>query len=210
MCIRDRFYYDEDEVWDDYEFELDTLTFYADRNADEDTLTFDITMHGVDGDEIDATLAIEIGEGTTSSTTKVDGDIIYEVDPDDTVTFDRDDFWEFLDDETGDDLEYVRFTDATGLDDWGELYSYDYYDDRVYFDEGDLDDGYFYYDSKDLYLSLIHICPGGPSAFFRHKGRGGCGSGRVPQRMKEPGGTAFAVPPGLFSDIRPAVRRCGR
>ena len=145
------FYYDEDEVWDDYEFELDTLTFYADRNADEDTLTFDITMHGVDGDKIDATLAIEIGEGTTSSTTKVDGDIIYEVDPDDTVTFDRDDFWEFLDDETGDDLEYVRFTDATGLDDWGELYSYDYYDDRVYFDEGDLDDGYFYYDSKDLY-----------------------------------------------------------
>ena len=145
------FYYDEDEVWDDYEFELDTLTFYADRNADEDTLTFDITMHGVDGDKIDATLAIEIGEGTTSSATKVDGDIIYEVDPDDTVTFDRDDFWEFLDDETGDDLEYVRFTDATGLDDWGELYSYDYYDDRVYFDEGDLDDGYFYYDSKDLY-----------------------------------------------------------
>ena len=145
------FYYDEDEVWDDYEFELDTLTFYADRNADEDTLTFDITMHGVDGDEIDATLAIEIGEGTTSSATKVDGDIIYEVDPDDTVTFDREDFWEFLDDETGDDLEYVRFTDATGLDDWGELYSYDYNDDRVYFDEGDLDDGYFYYDSKDLY-----------------------------------------------------------
>ena len=145
------FYYDEDEVWDDYEFELDTLTFYADRNADEDTLTFDITMHGIKGDKIDATLAIEIGEGTTSSTTKVDGDIIYEVDPDDTVTFDRDDFWEFLDDETGDDLEYVRFTDATGLDDWGELYSYDYYNDRVYFDEGDLDDGYFYYDSKDLY-----------------------------------------------------------
>ena len=145
------FYYDEDEVWDDYEFELDTLTFYADRNADEDTLTFDITMHGIKGDKIDATLAIEIGEGTTSSTTKVDGDIIYEVDPDDTVTFDRDDFWEFLDDETGDDLEYVRFTDATGLDDWGELYSYDYNDDRVYFDEGDLDDGYFYYDSKDLY-----------------------------------------------------------
>ena len=145
------FYYDEDEVWDDYEFELDTLTFYADRNADEDTLTFDITMHGIKGDKIDATLAIEIGEGTTSSATKVDGDIIYEVDPDDTVTFDRDDFWEFLDDETGDDLEYVRFTDATGLDDWGELYSYDYNDDRVYFDEGDLDDGYFYYDSKDLY-----------------------------------------------------------
>ena len=67
------------------------------------------------------------------------------------MTFDRDDFWDFLDDETGDDLEYVRFTDADGLDDWGELYSYDYDDDRTYFDESDLDDGYFYYDSKDLF-----------------------------------------------------------
>ena len=67
------------------------------------------------------------------------------------MTFDRDDFWDFLDDETGDVLEYVRFTDADGLDDWGELYSYDYDDDRTYFDESDLDDGYFYYDSKDLF-----------------------------------------------------------
>ena len=143
------FYYDGDDAWDDYEFELDTLAFYADRDADEDTLTFDVTMHGVRGDKVYATVSIEIGEGTGTGT-KVDGDIVYEVDPDDTVTFDRDDFWEFLDDETGDDLEYVRFTDAGDLDDWGELYSYDYDDDRVYFDEGDLDDGYFYYDSKDL------------------------------------------------------------
>ena len=144
------FYYDEDEVWDDYEFELDTLTFYADRNADEDTLTFDITMHGVDGDEIDATLAIEIGEGTTSSTTKVDGDIIYEVDPDDTVTFDRDDFLDYFEDESSDTIYRLEFTDASGLDDWGELYSYDYYDDRVYFDEGDIDSGWFYYYDGDL------------------------------------------------------------
>ena len=143
------FYYDGDDAWDDYEFELDTLAFYADRDADEDTLTFDVTMHGVRGDKVYATVSIEIGEGTGTGT-KVDGDIVYEVDPDDTVTFDRDDFWEFLDNETGDDLEYVRFTDAGDLDDWGELYSYDYDDDRVYFDEGDLDDGYFYYDSKDL------------------------------------------------------------
>ena len=28
------FYYDENDVWYDYDFELDTLTFYADRNAD--------------------------------------------------------------------------------------------------------------------------------------------------------------------------------
>ena len=144
------FYYDEDDIWDDYDFELDTLTFAADRNADEDTLTFDVTMRGVKGDKISATLTIEIGKGSSTGT-KVTGDIIYEVDPDDSVTFDRDDFWDFLDDETGDDLEYVRFTDADGLDDWGELYSYDYDDDRTYFDESDLDDGYFYYDSKDLF-----------------------------------------------------------
>lgn len=144
------FYYDEDDVWDDYEFELDTLTFYADRNADEDTLTFDITMHGIKGDKIDATLAIEIGEGTTSSTTKVDGDIIYEVDPDDTVTFDRDDFLDYFEDESNDTIYRLEFTDASGLDDWGELYSYDYYDDRVYFDEGDIDSGWFYYYDGDL------------------------------------------------------------
>ena len=144
------FYYDENDVWYDYDFELDTLTFAADRNADEDTLTFDVTMRGVKGDKISATLTIEIGKGSSTGT-KVKGDIIYEVDPDDSVTFDRDDFWDFLDDETGDDLEYVRFTDADGLDDWGELYSYDYDDDRTYFDESDLDDGYFYYDSKDLF-----------------------------------------------------------
>ena len=144
------FYYDENDVWYDYDFELDTLTFYADRNADADTLAFDFTMHGVDGDKVYGTLYIEVGKGSSTGT-KVKGDIIYEVDPDDSVTFDRDDFWDFLDDETGDDLEYVRFTDADGLDDWGELYSYDYDDDRTYFDESDLDDGYFYYDSKDLF-----------------------------------------------------------
>ena len=123
------------------------MTFYADKYADEDTLEFPFTMYGDDDDRVDGTLYIEIGKG--SGTSK--GDITYQVSENGTVTFDRDDFWEFLDDETGDDLEYVRFTDASGLDDWGELYSYDYDDDRVYFDEGDLDDGYFYYNSKDLY-----------------------------------------------------------
>ena len=114
------FYYDDDDIWDDYDFELDTLTFAADRNADADTLTFDVTMRGVKGDKISATLTIEIGKGSSTGT-KVKGDIIYEVDPDDSVTFDRDDFWDFLDDETGDDLEYVRFTEADGLDEGGEL-----------------------------------------------------------------------------------------
>ena len=66
------FYYDEDDIWDDYDFELDTLTFAADRNADEDTLTFDVTMRGVKGDKISATLTIEIGKGSSTGT-KVKG-----------------------------------------------------------------------------------------------------------------------------------------
>ena len=145
------FYYDDRDMSNrSDEYDLDTLTFAADRNADEDTLAFDFTMHGVDGDRVYGTMYIEIGKGTTSGTTEVDGDIIYEVDPDDSVTFDRDDFWDFLDDETGDDLEYVIFTDATDLDDWGELYSYNYDDDRVYFDEDNLDNSYFYYNANDL------------------------------------------------------------
>ena len=61
------FYYDENDVWYDYDFELDTLTFYADRNADADTLAFDFTMHGVDGDKVYGTLYIEVGKGSGTS-----------------------------------------------------------------------------------------------------------------------------------------------
>ena len=63
-------------------------------------LTFDVTMRGVKGDKISATLTIEIGKGSSTGT-KVKGDIIYEVDPDDSVTFDRTTLG-FPDDETGD------------------------------------------------------------------------------------------------------------
>ena len=65
------FYYDEDEVSSrSDEFDLDTLTFEADRYADEDTLAFDFTMWGEDDDWVEGTLYIEIGEGKGSSDTK--------------------------------------------------------------------------------------------------------------------------------------------
>ena len=141
------FYYYDSDLSDDYDYTLDDLTFVADEDADGETVTLDFTIYGEDDDEVDGTVEIQIGEG---STTKVDGDIIYEVDPGDTVTFDRDDFLDYFEDESSDTIYRLEFTDASGLDDWGELYSYDYYDDRVYFDEGDIDSGWFYYYDGDL------------------------------------------------------------
>ena len=146
------FYYEENNIRRNYEFELDTLTFCADRYADEDTLTFDVTMHGVWGEKVYATVAIEIGKGT-GTTTKVEGDIIYKVDPNDDVVFDADDFWDFLDDEADDDLEYVVFTDYSDFDDCGYFeadgYDYDDYVRDYELSESDLDYAYFYYDPDD-------------------------------------------------------------
>lgn len=115
------FYYDENDVWYDYDFELDTLTFYADRNADADTLAFDFTMHGVDGDKVYGTLYIEVGKGSGTSSK---GDLTYQVDPDDDVTLDAEDFYDFFYDESDyDELEYVEFTDYDDFDDYGCFYA---------------------------------------------------------------------------------------
>lgn len=142
------FYYSSGDVDVSYDFELDTLTFAADRNTDGESFTLDFTAYGSD-DEAEGTVEIRIGDGASHGA-QVKGDIVYEMDVSDDLTLDPDDFWDFLDDETGDDLEYVTFTDAENLDDWGELYSYNYDDDRIYFDEGNLDDGWFYYNAGDL------------------------------------------------------------
>ena len=93
------------------EYDLDTLTFAADRNADDDTLAFDFTMRGVDGDKVYGTLYIEIGKGTSSK-----ADITYEMDADDELTLDADDFYDLFWDESDDDtLLYVEFTDYDDL-----------------------------------------------------------------------------------------------
>ena len=98
------------------------------------------------------TVKIQIGKGT-GTTTKVEGDIIYKVDPNDDVVFDADDFWDFLDDEADDDLEYVVFTDYSDFDDCGYFeadgYDYDDYVRDYELNESDLDYAYFYYDPED-------------------------------------------------------------
>lgn len=142
------FYYDWREVYSSGEYDLGTLTFSADRNADQDTLAFDFTMWGEDGDRVYGTMYIEIGR---SSGTK--GDISYQVDAGSSVTFRREDFRTLFSRYSDDTIYRLEFTDASGLDDWGRLYSYDYNDDRVYFDEDDIGDGWFCYYDSDLYNS---------------------------------------------------------
>ena len=145
------FYYDDRDMSDrSDEYDLDTLTFYADRNADADTLAFDFTMRGVDGDKVYGTLYIEIGKGTSSK-----ADITYEMDADDELTLDADDFYDLFWDESDDDtLLYVEFTDYDDFDDYGwfgaDGYDYDDYVRDYELNESDLDDARFYYDDRDV------------------------------------------------------------
>ena len=145
------FYYDDRDMSDrSDEYDLDTLTFAADRNADDDTLAFDFTMRGVDGDKVYGTLYIEIGKGTSSK-----ADITYEMDADDELTLDADDFYNLFWDESDDDtLLYVEFTDYDDFDDYGwfgaDGYDYDDYVRDYELNESDLDDARFYYDDRDV------------------------------------------------------------
>ena len=145
------FYYDDRDMSDrSGEYDLDTLTFAADRNADDDTLAFDFTMRGVDGDKVYGTLYIEIGKGTSSK-----ADITYEMDADDELTLDADDFYDLFWDESDDDtLLYVEFTDYDDFDDYGWFgavgYDYDDYVRDYELNESDLDDARFYYDDRDV------------------------------------------------------------
>ena len=145
------FYYDDRDMSDrSGEYDLDTLTFAADRNADDDTLAFDFTMRGVDGDKVYGTLYIESGKGTSSK-----ADITYEMDADDELTLDADDFYDLFWDESDDDtLLYVEFTDYDDFDDYGwfgaDGYDYDDYVRDYELNESDLDDARFYYDDRDV------------------------------------------------------------
>ena len=87
------FYYDWEDTKDTDEHGLSGMTFYADKYADEDTLEFPFTMYGDDDDRVDGTLYIEIGKGSGTSTK---ADLVYEVDPNDDVVLDAEDFYDFF------------------------------------------------------------------------------------------------------------------
>ena len=154
-------FYNRDADVESPDYALNKMGFVADSDAD-GTLTLTFTLVGIDsdGDEDvleDCVLEIKVnGDSDSDSDYNYDvddADIVYELDEDEEVTFDRDDFDAFFDEYKDYDDEYfsyVRFTGAYNLDDTGYLYSYDYWEDEYTFNEKDLDVAYFYYSASDL------------------------------------------------------------
>ena len=77
-------------------------------------------------------------------------DIEYEVDAGEVVNFDISKFTDYYDENRDDNLSYLRFTSASGLDSCGQLYAYDYSRDEVTLDEDDLGSAYFYVSRSDM------------------------------------------------------------
>ena len=143
-----RFYYDEDDTWYDYDFELDTLEFVTYDKIDDETLDFDVRLYGTKGTKY-VTVRIEVYGSSSGS-----GDVklTYKVEPNKEVTVDADDFYDLFDDEDGryDELLYVEFTDYDDFDDYGCFYAEDYDYDEIELNEKDLGYGFFYYDDRDM------------------------------------------------------------
>ena len=105
-------YSSEREVEEDEEFdrdEIEYLTFVPKRNY-EGTVTLSFEGRSDARDKFYGDLVIEVGGGQSSSAAR--GDVTYDVDVNDTVDFDYDDFDEFVYDETsGTEVGRVWFTD---------------------------------------------------------------------------------------------------
>ena len=105
-------YSSEREVEKDEEFdrdEIEYLTFVPKRNY-EGTVTLSFEGRSDARDKFYGDLVIEVGGGRSSSAAR--GDVTYDVDVNDTVDFDYDDFDEFVYDETsGTEVGRVWFTD---------------------------------------------------------------------------------------------------
>ncbi|WP_295586829.1 S-layer homology domain-containing protein [uncultured Oscillibacter sp.] len=132
------------------DYPLDKLTFVADQDAGSRTLTIDCTLHGEDH-SLDTTLEIKIGRSSSSSSGKAD--IVYEVDPDDTVDFDRSDFEDYFEKEyDDDDFDHVVFyPDSSYKSSNGYLY-YDYKgNDEERISKTDLEDYTFKYSRTATY-----------------------------------------------------------
>ena len=81
---------------------------------------------------------------------KSSADIEYEVDAGEVVNFDISKFTDYYDENRDDNLSYLRFTSASGLDSCGQLYAYDYSRDEVTLDEDDLGSAYYYVSRSDM------------------------------------------------------------
>ena len=139
-----KFYYDSANVTTSDEYALDNLVFKAGSDF-EDTVKLPFTAYGSSSRYVTGT--VEISAAGKSSSKSVD--IIWEVDPDDDISFNRRDFRNLFEEEYS-NFYRLEFTGCEGLDDYGKLYVYDYSKkDDVRIRKSEVDDYYFYYNSSD-------------------------------------------------------------
>ena len=136
------FYYNGSYSESSAEYDLDELTFAADRNFKDD-VTLSFRAYYTDSRYVDGTLTITAGK--SSSSTKVD--LTYQVSPGGRVNLDEDDFYDlFYDNSSSGTLRYVVFDrpDSSAFD-HGTLY-YDYGGrNELAFTRSTLANGTFYY-----------------------------------------------------------------
>ena len=146
-------YYSSSDMEDeDYDYDLGTLTFKADKNGDGETVTLTFTMYGEKvSQNLEGTMVIEVEDDSDDEDDDVDSDIVCEVDPGKTLTFNRKDFKTFFEDEyEDDDFSYVTFTKIKNLDKAGSITAVDYYEDEVELNEEYMDGACFYYYASDV------------------------------------------------------------
>ena len=91
---------------------------------------------------------------------KYSGDLTYEVDKGDSVSFKEREFRDLYRSEYSGDPSYVVFTDYSDLDDYGYLTAVNYYDKTVSLSESDLRNTWFYYDSHDVPKNMDYALDG--------------------------------------------------
>lgn len=113
------FYYRSDDYGD---FPINDLAFIADAKADGKVVTLSMTLYG-DTYSMSGTLNIHIGTVESDD----DTDILYQVDTDKAIQFNRDDFKTYFDDKADDDtFRYVTFYPDSSLKESRGVFYYDY------------------------------------------------------------------------------------
>ena len=146
------FFYSDSDVEDKTDYYcLDGLGFESDKNTDGNIVTLKFTVYGTSSSKkADGTLAIEIGDVSSSATVK--GDIEYTVKPEKEVELDEDDFFDFFHKSYNSyDLKYVAFTSAQNLSSANGYLYYNY--DRsseIRFGASDLESARFYYNEDEI------------------------------------------------------------
>lgn len=153
------FYADEDEVTGSDEYELSGLRFYAKKNADSETLSFNFRCVGDEKTKVTGTLEINIDGGSSSSSKG--GTITYKLKAKGEVVLDEDDFEDIFTDKYSSSPRYVVFDNPTSsaYSDITLYYKYGKSSSES-FSRSDLDDYKFYFDDDsygDYALSDLSI-----------------------------------------------------